>query len=83
MFLAIGTGLIAEGLPASVLLIIRTVVFVATFIVILPVTRTLTRKDMENLRDFSKNLSIVGILIRILVRVEERLMNVIQPISSS
>jgi O-antigen/teichoic acid export membrane protein len=77
MLLAIGTGLVAEGLPASLLLIIRTGVFGAVFIVILPVTRTLTRKDLENLKDFSDNLSFVGTLIRMLVRVEERLMKVI------
>jgi O-antigen/teichoic acid export membrane protein len=83
LLLAVGIELILNSLPASVLLIIRTGVFVSALMVILPATRTLTRKDLENLQDFGENLGIVGTLIRILVRVEERLMNVIQPMSQS
>jgi O-antigen/teichoic acid export membrane protein len=72
--LALTTSVLSTYVPAYLMLLIRTLVFGVTLLILLPLTRTLTRTDLTQLQHVADTVAIIRPLIHALIHVEEWLM---------
>jgi peptidoglycan biosynthesis protein MviN/MurJ (putative lipid II flippase) len=76
--LALAIGFVGTGLPSSVLLVTQALIFLVAALILLPITGAITRDDLQNMRRFAADLSIVGVIIMLLIRIEHWVMRVTQ-----
>jgi hypothetical protein len=72
--LALTTSVLSAYVPPYLMLLVRTLGFGVTLLILLPLTRTLTRTDLTQLQHVANTVAIIRPLIRALIHVEEWLM---------